>query len=341
MRWLPLVLIACTPAAPERFVVVDGEAGDYQLTEATIPELEDPYRMSGALGDGSVGGYLDIVDGAVSYRGGGTLAVDYAVRDGVGVPLDADGLALWSFYHTLSAARSELEAQGYDTSELFPIDFAFQPSAAGTALITSNAAYVAGGGHLFTLLADPPNATLPLAANPVVIRHELGHALFQQIVVGDLETFDQSASGDLRMSALNEGFADMVASLLLDDPDILGASLPDAAGARLLTAPHSTAVALPLDEDFYSRGTVYASFTWDLRQGDDRATLLNDVFATLRDFGERRLWEQDDRVSTVDRFSALLLERVLTRRGDEADALCAVFEQRFPGAPEPASCSSR
>lgn len=342
MRSLLLALmVACTPAAPSRFAVVDGSAGDYQLSEAAIPELTDPYRMQGSLGNGTVGGYFDLSAETV-YRRGGSLAVDYVVQDGVGVPLDPDGLAIWSYYHSLSSARGQLEDLGYDTSELFPIDFAFQPSIAGDNAIASNAAYVSAGVHLFVLRADPPGTMLPLAANPVVIRHELGHALFQQLVVGDVKSFDESLLGDLRISALNEGFADMVAALLLDDPDILGASIADRAAAdpRLLTGPHTTTLASPVDEDYYSRGTVYASFTWDLRLQDDRELLLSDVFQALRRFGEARPWEDDEETETVDVFSAMLLEQVLQRRSSEAAPLCAAFAARFPDAPAPTPCSS-
>ena len=94
MRWLPLLLLACTPAAPGRFLVVDGAAGSYDVTEAAIPELQDPYRMRGSLGNGKVGGFLELEDDAVTYGGGGNLAVDYVREGDVGVPLDADGLAL-------------------------------------------------------------------------------------------------------------------------------------------------------------------------------------------------------------------------------------------------------
>lgn len=343
MRWLPsLLLLGCTPSAPDRFLVVDGFGGDYDLVESAIPELDDPYRMRGALGNGSVGGYIALETDRVAYRRGGSLGVDYT-RDGdLGLPLDADGLALWSFYHSLSSAREQLDGVGFPTNEVFPVDFAFQPTVGGDSLITSNAAYVAGGAHVFALLADPPNATLPLAANPMVIRHELGHALFQRIVLDDVRTYDPTASSDLRISALNEGFADMVASLLLDDPDILGASIPNPSirDGRLLTGPHSTATALPLDDDFYSRGTVYASFTWDLRQGDDRLVLLQDVFSALEELGDASPWLVDDRLESVDRFAELLLERVLARRPSEADALCDAYASRFPDLPEPDACSS-
>ena len=124
MRALPLLLMACTPDAPETLLAVTGRAGEYELQQVQIPELDDPYRMKGSLGNGSVGGYLDQLDDTtLQYRGGGSLAVDFLVQDGVGVPLDADGIALWSYYYTLSQTRLALDVLGHDTSEIFPIDF--------------------------------------------------------------------------------------------------------------------------------------------------------------------------------------------------------------------------
>lgn len=344
MRALALLLAACTPARPELFTVVDGDRGDYQLVSRPIPELDDPYLMRGSLGNGHAGGFLDQVDdGSFRYAGGGRLAVDYAVLDGVGVPLDADGIAMWSYYHTLSATRIQLIDLGLDADAVFPVDFAFQPSAGGLGLVTSNAAYVSGGAHVFALLADPVGADLPLAANPVVIRHELGHALFQSIVLGDPRAYDMALAGDQAIKALNEGFADVVASMLVDDPDILGASFPDSlAFERRLDGSATTTTAAPVSDTPYGRGTVYASFAWDLRIAtDDPGLVLIAAIDGLDRWAAASNWPTEP--ARVDRWALDTFDALLERRPSAPElqqAACDALERRFPDLVRNSRCSS-
>lgn len=340
MRIAVLTLAACTPSRPDLFTVVDGTRGAYALTQAPIPELDDPYLMRGSLGDGHAGGYLDqLEDGSFRYAGGGRLAVDYAVVDGVGVPLDADGIAIWTYYHTLSTTRTQLDGLGIDVDVLFPVDFAFQPSAGGLGLVTSNAAYVSGGAHVFALLADPVGADLPLAANPVVVRHELGHALFQTIVLGEPRAYDAVLSGDTALKALNEGFADIVASMLLDDPDILGASFPvSVASERRLDGDASTDTAAPVEDTPYGRGTVYASYAWDLRLATDDPDL---VFQAAVEGLAR--WTQENGWPTVpaqvDHWALHTFDALVVRYPASRDAACVALERRFPGLDRTLRCS--
>ncbi|MEZ4321209.1 MAG: hypothetical protein R3F61_27285 [Myxococcota bacterium] len=330
------MLAGCAPEVPDRYLVVDGREGVYGLEELAIPELDDPWRMRGSLGDGRVGGYIagDLFGGELrGYTGGAPLRLEYTVRDGTGVPLDEDGVILWSYYHTLSTFRGELEGVGFDTSGIFPVPFAYQPSLGGT-ILSSNAAYAGDVIHLFVLLPDGGGDGLPLAANPGVIRHEFGHAIFQSVIGGGVGV-STPAIALPEVSALNEGFADMVATLSLDDPDFITPSI-DLAGTRDVTGDH----ALPSEDPAtnpYSRGTVYASFTWDVRRAlDDREATLVHVLATLREWAADAPWELGQ--PGVDLFPGLLADRVLADHPELEGTLCAAYDARFPGLIRPSAC---
>ncbi len=325
---------ACRPGVPERYLAIDGREGDYALSEVTIPELDDPVRMRGALGDGVVGGYLDLDSaGNFSFKGGGPIHVEYAIEDGVGVPFEQDGVILWSYYRALSSARDELDIAGVDVPDLFPVPFAYQPSVAG-ATLSSNAAYVLGGVHRFVVLPDGLQDGLPLAANPGVIRHELGHAVFQVIVSGgprEIPPFDDPA-----VSGLNEGFADMVAGFTLDDPRFLHASI-DVGNSRDLAGEHDFDAAIaPNVEDPYARGIVFASYGWHLRELTDPDTALSFAAEALR------VWADEERYldgsAGVDAYAVVLTDVVLAERPGLASELCAAFDDTFDNLGPPASC---
>lgn len=333
-----ILLAGCTADA-ERLLVVDGREGVYDLVERAVPELTDPGRMRGTLGDGTVAGAFLEADGDIWYEGGGTVRVDHVVQDGVGVPTDADGLTLWSYYHTLSALKVELEDLGIPVEPVFPVPFAYQPSLGLTTDVTENAAYVGGGVHHFILLADPTGARLPLAANPLVIRHEFGHALFHDRVHGSKDAYDTSIAS-IYMRHLNEGFADMVATLLLDDPDVLGASFDDSTDRRV----DGDAVTLEPDPvDPYSRGTVYASLAWDVRTHTDPGFALRHAVETLEVWKEHpgiRDSDRADDITVQDDWATLYIDRVLADRPEHTDALCSAHATRFPDQPEPTPCGS-
>lgn len=326
-----LLALACTPAErPERLLVMTREDGVYGLYPRTVPELTDPRWMSGDLGQGYAGGAFEIdvfaEDLAMTYRQGGRIDVRYGVEGDLGVPLDEDGLILWSYYNTLSEVRAELEAHGQRVSPIFPIDFAYQPVSVQFDFTGGeNAAYAGSGLHLFILLPDVLEGVIPLGANPGVIRHEFGHAFFHLLTVGDPYTaapYDDVEAGFTGVRSLNEGFADMVATLTLDDPTFIELSLPTMS-SRDVTSDWQATGDLYGSSDPYALGTVYASFAWDLRQltGDPWATMGAAIAALER-------WAEEEAWADTDRWAELLV--------DEAEALgvqedlCAAFTQRFP-----------
>jgi hypothetical protein len=321
--WL-VVGVGCAPASAQRFLVVDGREGDYSLIEAPIPALADPVRMQGELGDGLVGGYVEI--DALEYQGGGPIRVRYSVQDGLAVPHTDDGLVLWSYYHTLGTLGAELEALGVDPSPIFPVDFAYQPNVGGSLFTTTNAAYLGSGIHLFALLADTARTDLPLAANPGVIRHEFGHALFQEIVAGGVQNEAPSGSPN-EVRALNEGFADMLATLTLDDPAFLSLSLP--MPDRRVDEDASVSGAAPVEDDPYSRGTVFASLAWDLRELTDPDTTLLLAVGALRRWAASEPPPWDEGLAGIDRWASVFVQDAAMAHPELAQALCEAYMMRM------------
>lgn len=331
---IALWMAACMPDPSDLFLVVDGREGVYEVVATEIPELADPATMRGALGDGSVGGFVDIE--GLGYYGGGAIDVRYSVQDGVAVPHTDDGLVLWSYYHTLSTFRDELAARDIDVEPIFPVPFAYQPTVYGAVFTAMNAAYVSSGVHMFVLLADSTRSDLPLAANPGVIRHEFGHAMFQLIVAGSV-----GAAPPTDSRALNEGFADALATLSLDDPHFLEASLPidawiSVSGERRVDEDANTRTADPVGENPYSRGTVYASLAWDFRELTNPDIALDVVVASLEEWAAVGDWAGTE--EAMDKWARIFTTNAVEARPAATEGLCAKFVERFPDALLPAGC---
>ncbi|MCB9762323.1 MAG: hypothetical protein H6739_21165 [Alphaproteobacteria bacterium] len=342
---LPLLGAGCVSSqVPDRFLVVDRQDGEYGTFARAMPALTDPRHMDGELGRGFRGGFFRISllseDLDVEYVEGGAIDLRYVVRDGMGVPLDEDGLILWTYYHTLAAARGQLTEAGIDLSGIFPINFAYQPIFVTEDFFSGeNAAYVSGGVHMFMLLPDMVEEVIPLAANPGVIRHEFGHALFHAVTVGDpkasapYDSLDDDTSSSV--SALDEGFADMLATLTLDDPNFFVISIPSMQ-SRDVTGDWQASPALypsgdPLNFDPYALGTVYASLAWDLRERTSPETALEHVIGALEDWAAEEAW------SAPDRWAELLVEHAYADSASLGLSMCDAYAFRFPDntAPEP------
>ena len=193
-------------------------------------------------------------------------------------------------------------------------------------LATTNAAYVGDGVHLFALLADTLHADLPLASNPGVIRHEFGHAVFQLVVAGgpDAQRPEQNTP---EMRAMNEGFADMVATLTLDDPAFIDASIP--LPERRVDGDATAADADPVDVNPYSRGTVFASLAWDLRARTDPDTALVVAVETLRRWADTKPWTGG--TEGIDRYAELFVDEAGTEVPEVLAGLCDDYRRRFDG----------
>lgn len=329
-----LALLACT-AQPDRYRVLQlQDDGAYALENRAIDGLTDASRLEGDYGIGYTGGALLINwnTGNWSYEEGRRLDILHSVDAGVAYPLDRDGLVLYSFYAHLEDAAAGLAEAGLDITPLFPINIAVTPSLSDPSLAflpAENAAY-APSANTFILLDDLVAKEVPLAANRGVVTHEFGHGTFHYLTTGGdvygpgLST-DNDATLSNHVSSLDEGFADMLACLLTDDPASFEASL--AVPERDATGDHVAAeVAVLPDEaeglgyDPYPLGTVFASLVWDVRvETDDRLATLEWVLDGIETWG-----------AEGEKVSYHLLD-ILYESGDtgQQEALCESAEWRF------------
>lgn len=297
------------------------------LAAREVPSLTDPVRLEGDLVQGWAGGTL-MLDG---YRHGARLRIDaIEADDGSLVAMDEDGLVMWSFAAHLADAVVQLDERGYDTSLIFPVDVAFSPASFMDFAAVENAAYVLGQ-RTFILFPDALDH-VPLAGNAGVVRHEFGHAWFELLVSGesggDIPWLDASADGALAIRSLNEGFADTVAALLLDDPRFIDASLE--LPARDLTQDTVATGLYPntgddplaaLGYDPYVLGSVYAAFAWDVREATDPDTTLALAVAAAQGWGDDAVWEDADRY---------VLHFIDGAEGPAREAACDSAAIRFP-----------
>lgn len=264
------------------------EGDAYVVAPRAIATLTDPRRMEGTLGTVRHGGRLVGDVDAAAYNGGRAIAVRYAVEDDVAIPLDQDGLLLFSFYGNLQDVRDAVDAHGIDVGPIFPLPMAWNPAVSWLLELApvDNAAY-ATGSHIFVLLPDGDDRDVPVVANVGVVAHEFGHALLHLLMTGDPQAApivnEVGTVPAMWQASLHEGFADSLAVLLLDDPDFLAPTLDLPArrvtGDAALTAaitPESVEVDPLLGlYDPYPLGTVFASMVWDVRvvTDDPSATL--------------------------------------------------------------------
>ena len=320
------------------------------LGPRTIDTLDDASRLSGDLGTGYAGGVMsvDLQTIELAYEPGKPLDVQYRVVDGVARPLDRDGLILFSFYGHLQDARDGLGAAGVDISPLFPIDFGVTPAMPDIGFAfapVDNAAY-APSANAFILLDDLGDREVPLAANAGVVTHELGHGVFHLWTSGGPYAergFPVDGLAAPGVSSLDEGHADMLASLITGDPAFISASidLPErdvsgeqtTAGVALLPEDYDpNAESLFAGYDPYPLGSVFAAVVWDVYEATgDRDATLNLVAATTQRWAEREVPVQaelsdDEQVMTVYRWLDVLVEQ---SDAAEADAACESIGLRF------------
>lgn len=333
------ILLGCTPVQTDHLLTwARADDGTYTIAVRDVPELDDATHMRGDLGTVTHGGrILNHADGSGDYTGGVPLSVhtDVQTIDGqeVAVPLDEDGLLLYAFYANLAAVRTATEAHGIDVSPIFPMAAAWNPAVSPLLELApaDNAAY-ATGANMFMLLPDGGNRDVPVLANQGVIFHEFGHAVFHLQMTADPTApplaMDPTLESYYWQASLHEGFADTLATLLLDDPHFIDISLdlPN----RHVDDDHAVVddAMLPatrlsgLIDDPYPLGTVYASFAWDLREASDPDVALQIVLDAIAEWAPAQASDIDG----VPYLSALLEAADHAGLGDVA---CASNEARF------------
>lgn len=342
-RLIALGVMGCTQGSVDTYLIVGPREAEHELTEVSFPELMDPRGVETSVMTSFRGGTVDWSD----YRVGGALSVDYTVNDGVAIPHDEDGLILWSFAYYLNEIHQEVRETGVDLDGLMPVRMAYAPDMGDDLFGFMNAAWVCGAGaHLFIVLPDYFHDYVPIAAHQGVVRHEYGHTLFGHLTTG----FSPSCPEDPRdlpgnwvmWNEVNEGFADILATLTLDDPVFIETALP-VTRRDVRSELHVASEALYIEGvetgDPYLVGSVVAAFAWDIREavGVERPLSAAIVAAQqLRGIPDQRA--PDDLLFAPDEF-VLQMVRALSDESSTLTAACAALEKRFPHL-EATECSS-
>jgi hypothetical protein len=330
---------ACTadqepPGPPYRADVLDIVASDpdtglssFEIAERELGRLEDLDRLEGPDLTVRRGGELIVrqVNGSVVLDGRFEAAEEprlrYAVEDGAVVPLDYPTLTMLSAYHHFSTALDQTEAiSGLSVDDIVDrvgrVEVFFEPrlrfeaevSTTGTSKL--NAFYLPPTRQ-FGLAQRAQVEGIPIAANPKVIAHEFGHALFDHLFFDGATgvCVEEEAAGDplsasrlsteYAISGFNEGTGDFVSFVITGSAspleEIVRADLVEPiAEERTLLVDNFVFDDLqgsdrPCDSSFYCIGTLWARSLYramierggDPRDAADRAAYARQVLAAL------------------------------------------------------------
>ena len=241
---------------------LDSETAAFEIAPHELPNLIDLETLSGLRLRIRRGGVLNAREHAGSviddgrFSGGDALDLRYAMRDGIIVPKDYPTLIMMSAYHEFSRLFESLpDAAAMTVDDLVAENGAFEVFFEPTVKVMSsrfntkttdklNAFYVSGTNQ-FGLAQRSPLERTPLAANRIVLAHELGHAVFGKAFADDEPKrasplneggmFPGRAMTEYAIAGLNEGFADFFAFV------ITGATNPLSELSHLVGAERSLA----------------------------------------------------------------------------------------------------
>jgi hypothetical protein len=336
-------VLGCQSVEGSEYLAWVAEDGGYGVESRCLPGLEDPVRMKGSLGQIRSGGWVEY--DTLELHPGEDLRLRFMEQQGTLVPTDSEGLVLVSMWGHLADVRAAIAGTGLRAENLPPVEIAYAPTLPdplAELFPFENAAYIPGA-HVLVVLPEFWDQGLPLAANRGVIAHEWGHAVFHELLNGEASArpiqFEEGAGeGNFYLAAMHEGFADVLAALLFDDPRFLDASID--MPARWVDTARSLAdvetpeqfidsSALGIFYDPYPLGSVVASWYWSLSQGlsdpDEALRLLESgALALGEELARADGWGEDLRW--------LMLEGTLEAAdGSVRDRGCALAEERLIG----------
>jgi hypothetical protein len=363
---LTLGLAACAPdpSGPVDALVADLTEEGYRPVVRSITTLGDPgdgdalegrvARIRG-LSEVALGVPVGTPSTLPAFRDAMILDAGEVVRPRwttVGdalYPRDFDAFALTTVYHHVERAVLYYESVGAPLPD--PVDVRYLgrlkvPGFEDTLELTDNALYFFGVRFLvvtrFELLQD-----VPLGMNRGVVVHEIGHAVFDELVYDD-EARLRLLEGELAdrtanlLRATTEGLSDYFAAAETGDPHFLDASVPK----ELLAFPRDvdqpveltsgilgSADAAPAIYDPYLPGTCLASALWRLEP--DRTAVAAALVGAQRALGERLRVEPPWDVPPEDFGFAWLLDPfvVALPEADRSGA-CAILVEQLPAATE-------
>jgi len=366
-----LLIPACGPAdggsAPHEVTIYDQT--DEQRYAVVNRELETLDSLSSITGDVARfrgGGNIQInaanpdtpegYRNALSIEGHNRVRPDYAIRDGRVIPMDFHSTVMFSMYHHLERANDFFTSIGLAEDRIGqrPVHYDVEFNLLGFInLLTDNAAYAP---TIDAFLVPPRFLTrgVPLAANRGIVVHEYAHAVFNRVVQKERRvplwvSNNWSDAARNRLTAINEGLADIYAGLQTDNPTFIGSSISeerfdidrDLSKDREYTSGLQSEVssADPANFNPYKLGSVIASTLWSIREGNAAGIdgVTTDLLGTAILEASRRMGDQlDEDVSTDDLFNLIADELPASARG----SACDTFRDRLTAIREDLTCDS-
>jgi len=275
---------------------------------------------------------------AMTVRDGGEpVHLAWIERDGVVVPADYDSLAMLTAYYHMERTWLWLSEMGIPEARLDPLTTYYAPDLVDeldTLLhlpLLDNAAYFLPA-RAFLILGVQDQDHAPVPANPGIIVHEYGHAVFQALVFGGQGGYVASLQTADLLAAFNEGTADYLAAARTQDPNFLALSFPEEEPYRdlsvrrefnplMLDSAGDPAVAY----DPYVLGAVWASALWTIGEDNGHDWTVRQLLGALRALGDH-----------LDGFGVTTLPDLLaSRAGRNAERVCGVLRTRFAEAEWP------
>lgn len=260
------------------------ESTSFVVKEETLSTLVDFNSLTGPHVRIYRGGELVAreVAGSValdaSLSAGHAPDLRYVVDRGVVVARDYSSLAMLSAYNAFEQSFNGIEqVLGFTVSDLnskAPIDVFFEPririeSDVSATVVQKFNAFFVPGAHQFGLARRSELEQTPLAADQMVLTHEIGHLIFERFFYDSKPSDCIEDNRNLpprdrigleyTVSGLNEGLADFVSFAVTGSTDVLAAQ-PRVKAARSLTknAYDFASVNTKCENGFYCVGTVFA-----------------------------------------------------------------------------------
>jgi hypothetical protein len=368
---------------------VDPETGvgRFSIAARTLHHLDSFDELKGPLYQFYRGGVAHIHQGddgelvEGTFEHGKSPALRYVVEHGVAIPRDYPTLAMLSAAYQFElvfdalASHTGFRAE-YLTQRLGRLRVFFEPSimeadSSSVRVTIKRNAFFDPRGNLFGLARRSHAEDVPFAADPKVIAHEMGHAVFFLAFAGArFEQCDARASSENAQDpffpgrfdteyvirGINEGFADFHSFSITGGPNSLG-NLEGHGDERSLTADDYDweALADPVlgpercGGAYYCVGTLFARSLYqtllrvglDPRRGDDRAAFTREVVSALQGTVRRMKANADlalptDVVAHCESHDAAIVN---DDDGQVAGAFLEAFVAAMPSAARPALCS--
>ena len=291
-------------------IVVSGAKG-YQLQEVTFNSLTDPDSVKGDYGEivGNAVLKLDSdsevltgkSDHEVYLRRGGSVLINYIVKEGVLHPSDFDSASMLTlYYHYEKTVEFWADKLGLDPADFGQRRLFYDPDVASDSGIGSvtgttklNAAYFPLNQD-FWFFKTSPLEKIPIKMNLGVLAHEFGHGIFDYKAakrrVGFYSARNKASLWQLQ--GINEGISDYFSLMVTGRAAEFADSLDSFSKERVPPVSWTSLTLLKQPSicrgGFYCKGSVLASALYEVAslKGVGNTIVGKDLYAALEPFAE-------------------------------------------------------